>query len=660
MMQAGGLPHVLAAPATDPTLSDFNQLIWWMVLLKVAIVFLFLLLTTMFMIWAERRVIGRMQNRPGPNRAGPFGLLQPIADALKLPLKEDIIPPGADKLVFIAAPVISGAIAFISFSVIPWGPEVSIFHHHTPLQLADLPVAVLLILAMSSIGVYGIVLAGWSSGSPYSLLGALRSAAQVISYEIAMGLAFVAVFLYAGSLSTTAIVNAQQHEWYAWLLPVSFVIYLVTMVGETNRLPFDLPEGEGELVAGYHTEYSSMKFAMFYLAEYINMITVSALATTLFLGGWRAPWPLSLWSGANSGWWPLLWFLIKVFILLFCYIWLRGTLPRVRYDQLMAIGWKVLIPVSIVWILLIATVRAWRLDTHSTAPYVVFGFVIVLILVLVWMWDSAAQQRAARYAAAETADVARPAGRRARTGIPGAADGPAALPRRRSRGSLDRYQRKPPAGRSQVLDFLNPIKGFGVTFQRDVQEGRDRLVPGGKAADRAAVPRSPPAQPVAGRAGEMHRLRAVRLGLPGGRHLRRGPGQHRGGQVLPRRAVRGRLPDQLPALHPVRHVHRGLPDPRADHDQRVRDRRRQPGKPDLDEGAAARAAAAGHGGAAASDAPGRRREGLLPPRRGRPDVGPRAPGMAGPGGPSGPPVSATSPDASLAWAPPEVREAGGG
>ncbi len=356
MMQAGGLPQVLAAPATDPTLSDFNQLIWWMVLLKVAMVFLFLLLTTMFMIWAERRGVGRMQNRPGPDRAGPFGLLQPVADALKLPLKEDIIPRTADKWVFIAAPVISGAIAFISFSVIPWGPEVSIFHHYTPLQLTDLPVAVLLILAMSSVGVYGIVLAGWSSGSPYSLLGSLRSAAQVISYEIAMGLAFVAVFLYAGSLSTTAIVNAQQHEWYAWLLPVSFVIYLVTMVGETNRLPFDLPEGEGELVAGYHTEYSSMKFAMFYLAEYINMITVSALATTLFLGGWRAPWPLSLWSGANSGWWPLLWFLIKVFIFLFCYIWLRGTLPRVRYDQLMAIGWKVLIPVSIVWILLIATV----------------------------------------------------------------------------------------------------------------------------------------------------------------------------------------------------------------------------------------------------------------------------------------------------------------
>ena len=168
----------------------------------------------------------------------------------------------------------------------------------------------------------------------------------------------MAVFLYSGSLSTTAIVNAQQHEWYAWLLPVSFVIYLFTMVGETNRLPFDLPEGEGELVAGYHTEYSSMKFAMFYLAEYINMVTVSALATTLFLGGWRAPWPLSLWSGANSGWWPVLWFLIKVFILLFCYVWLRGTLPRTRYDQLMALGWKILIPFSIIWLLLVATVRA--------------------------------------------------------------------------------------------------------------------------------------------------------------------------------------------------------------------------------------------------------------------------------------------------------------
>ncbi len=418
MRLEGTLPHVLAAPAADPTLSDFNQLIWWMVLLKVGIVFLFLLLTTMFMIWAERRVIGRMQNRPGPNRAGPFGLLQPIADALKLPLKEDIVPTGVDKLVFVVAPVISAACAFVAFAIIPWGTVVSIFHHRTPLQLTDLPVAVLLVLAMSSIGVYGIVLAGWASGSPYSLLGALRSAAQVISYEIAMALAFVAVFLDAGSLSTTGIVTAQAHGWYAWVLAPSFLIYLFTMVGETNRLPFDLPEGEGELVAGYHTEYSSMKFAMFYLAEYINMTTVSALAVTLFLGGWRAPWPLSLWSGANTGWWPVLWFLVKVFILLFCYIWLRGTLPRVRYDQLMAIGWKFLIPVSIVWILLVATVRAWRLDNHSTVPYVVFGLVIVLILALITFWDNAAQQRAARFAAAEETDLAEAGTTEPATGFP--------------------------------------------------------------------------------------------------------------------------------------------------------------------------------------------------------------------------------------------------
>ena len=348
MMAQGTLPHLLAAPAANPTLSDFNQLIWWMVLLKVGIVFLFLLLTTIFMIWFERRVIGRMQNRSGPNRAGPFGLLQPLADALKLPLKEDIIPTGVDKLIFIIAPIISAACAFVSFAIIPWGVTVSIFHHRTPLQLADFPVAVLLVLAMSSVGVYGIVLAGWASGSPYSLLGALRSAAQVISYEIAMGLAFVAVFLDAGSLTTTGIVNAQVHGWYAWVLAPSFIISLLTMVGETNRLPFDLPEGEGELVAGYHTEYSSMKFAMFYLAEYVNMITVSALATTLFLGGWRAPWPVSLWSGANSGWWPLLWFLIKVSAILFFYVWMRWTLPRYRYDQLMRFGWKVLLPVATV------------------------------------------------------------------------------------------------------------------------------------------------------------------------------------------------------------------------------------------------------------------------------------------------------------------------
>jgi NADH-quinone oxidoreductase subunit H len=219
----------------------------------------------------------------------------------------------------------------------------------------------------------------------------------VISYEIAMGLSFVAVFLTAGSLSTSAIVTAQQHDWYCWLLLPSFLIYLVTMVGETNRIPFDLPEGEGEIVAGHMTEYSSMKFAMFFLAEYINMTTVSALATTLFLGGWRAPWPLTLLGpGVNENWWPVLWFLIKVFLLLFGYVWLRGTLPRVRYDQLMAIGWKVLIPLSIVWILFIGVIRAWKLNFNSTAIYAVAGIVLVLLIALVMAWDNAAQQRALR------------------------------------------------------------------------------------------------------------------------------------------------------------------------------------------------------------------------------------------------------------------------
>src|SRR5580700_3374996 len=387
------------ALAADPTLADFYFVPWWLVLLKVGIVFVFLLLTTIFMIWFERRVIGRMQNRPGPNRAGPFGLLQPIADALKLPLKEDIVPTSVDKLVFFIAPVISATTSFVAFAIIPWGPLASIFHHQTPLQVTDLPVAVLLVLATSSVGVYGIVLAGWASRGPYSILGALRSTAQVISYEIAMALSFVAVFLDAGSLSTSQIVAAQSHLWYGIVLLPSFLIYLVTMVGETNRIPFDLPEGEGEIVAGHMTEYSSMKFAMFFLAEYINMTTVSALAVTLFLGGWRAPWPLTIIGPAvNSGWWPVLWFLIKVFILLFCYVWLRGTLPRTRYDQLMALGWKILIPFSIIWLLLIATVKAWRNDTHSNVVYACGGLVIVLILLLVTFWDNAGQRHAAEIA----------------------------------------------------------------------------------------------------------------------------------------------------------------------------------------------------------------------------------------------------------------------
>jgi NADH-quinone oxidoreductase subunit H len=381
---------------------------WWLILGKGVVIFAFLLLSVLMCVWAERRVIGRMQLRPGPNRAGPFGLLQPLADGIKGALKEDIVPRKVDKVVFFIAPILAATPALISFAIIPLGPVVSIAGHKTPLQLTDLPVAVLLVLAMSSVGVYGIVLAGWASRSPYALLGSLRSSAQVISYEIAMGLSFVAVFLYAGSLSTSQIVAAQAGggsasffnlfefdtpSWYAIVLFPSFAIYVLTMMGESNRIPFDLPEGEGELVAGYHTEYSSLKFLMFYLAEYINMVTLSALATTLFLGGWRAPAPIStVWPGANVGWWPLLWFLGKLILFIFFFIWLRGALPRVRYDQLMKLGWKVLMPISLGWILLVATLRALRNNGADTSAYlVVAGIVVLAMLAGSFVWDAVKQ-----------------------------------------------------------------------------------------------------------------------------------------------------------------------------------------------------------------------------------------------------------------------------
>jgi len=351
---------------TPVNLDDFGHDTWWLVLAKVVLVFAFLVVMTLFAIWYERRVVARMQVRPGPNRVGPFGLLQSLADGLKLAFKEDIMPTLADKVVYFFAPVISAVCAFTAFAVIPFGPKVSVFGHQTPLQLTDIPVAVLLVLACSSMGVYGVVLAGWASGSTYPLMGGLRSSAQMISYEVAMGLSFVAVFMTAGSMSTSQIVESQAGHntaqwtlgplhlhpptWYAILLIPSFLVYFVSAVGETNRAPFDLPEAESELVGGFHTEYSSLKFALFFLAEYINMVTVSGLCATLFLGGWRAPWPITLWGGANSGWWPLLWFTVKVLLRLFVFVWLRSTLPRLRYDQFMRLSWKVLIPVNLLWI----------------------------------------------------------------------------------------------------------------------------------------------------------------------------------------------------------------------------------------------------------------------------------------------------------------------
>jgi len=252
--------------------------------------------------------------------------------------------------------------------VIPFGPEVDVpfTDRTTPLQLTDMPVAVLFVMAIASIGIYGIVLGGWASGSTYALLGGLRSSAQMISYEVAMGLSLVAVFLYAGSLSTSEIVAAQDDLWFGLILMPSFIIYAISMVGETNRAPFDLPEAEGELVGGFHTEYSSLKFALFFLAEYINMATVSALATTLFLGGWHAPfWIDHLYAGFNQGYWPVLWFLGKLLFFIFLFIWLRGSLPRMRYDQFMALGWKYLIPISLGWIIAVGTIRAISLDENG-------------------------------------------------------------------------------------------------------------------------------------------------------------------------------------------------------------------------------------------------------------------------------------------------------
>ncbi|MBI5736302.1 NADH-quinone oxidoreductase subunit NuoH [Mycobacterium adipatum] len=345
---------------TMPDLSSFGHDPWWLMLAKCLAIFVFLVLTVLVAILAERKILGRMQMRFGPNRVGPFGLLQSLADGVKLALKEGLIPAGVDKPIYLMAPVIAVIPAIMAFAVIPMGGLVSVFGHTTALQLTDLPVAVLYVLAVTSVGVYGIVLAGWASGSTYPLLGGLRSSAQVVSYEIAMALSFVAVFLYAGTMSTSGIVAAQHGTWFVFLLLPSFLVYVTSMVGETNRAPFDLPEAEGELVGGFHTEYSSLKFAMFMLAEYINMTTVSALATTMFFGGWQAPFPFSMIEGANSGWWPLLWFVAKVWAFLFLFMWLRATLPRLRYDQFMALGWKLLIPASLAWIVIVAITRTLR------------------------------------------------------------------------------------------------------------------------------------------------------------------------------------------------------------------------------------------------------------------------------------------------------------
>ncbi|MBM3656522.1 MAG: NADH-quinone oxidoreductase subunit NuoH [Actinobacteria bacterium] len=350
----------------------------WIIVAKGVLIFVLCVLLTLLSIWGERRIVARMQMRMGPNRVGPFGLIQALADGVKLALKEDIIPAAADRAVFVLAPIISATTCFMAFAVIPLTGEVNFFGEQTIMQLTDLPVGVLYVLATASIGVYGIVLAGWSSGSTYPLLGGLRSSAQVISYEIAMGLSFVGVFIYAGSMSTGDIIAAQSTWWNIVVLFPSFAIYVISMVGETNRAPFDLAEAEGELVGGFHTEYSSLKFALFFLAEYVNIIAVSSLATTLFLGGPSAPPGLGFTSAWLGGWFSFIWFFLKVLAFFFFFVWLRGTLPRLRYDQFMKLGWKVLIPVNVAWILVVATLRL--LTQQSASRFVIAGFTGAVVL----------------------------------------------------------------------------------------------------------------------------------------------------------------------------------------------------------------------------------------------------------------------------------------
>lgn len=368
------------------TAADFTQETWWLTVLKAVFIIVFLILNVLLALWVERRTIGRMQTRPGPNVAGPFGLFQAIADAVKLLFKEDMWTRKADKFIYLLAPSISAFAAFSIFAVIPMGPNVSIFGHSTPLQLADMPVAALYILAISSLGLYGIVLGGWSASSTLPLYGAVRSSAQVISYELSMGMSLVAVFLMAGSMSTSQIVASQAQTW--WFLPLApaFVIYLISMVGEVNRLPFDLPEAEGELVAGHMTEYSSMKFGWFYLSEYVNMFNVSAVATTMFFGGWHAPWPLSHIEFLNGGWFGILWFFLKMWFFMLLMIWTRSTLLRFRYDQFMQLGWKRLIPISLAWLVMVAIIRAITQWVSLTLPQLIGGVAGIFVIALIVMW----------------------------------------------------------------------------------------------------------------------------------------------------------------------------------------------------------------------------------------------------------------------------------
>jgi NADH-quinone oxidoreductase subunit H len=315
--------------------------------IKVMVVILAVLTGCAYSTWLERKLVGHFQHRIGPNLAGPFGLLQPIADAIKLVFKEDIVPDNAERFAFGLAPIVMFIPALLTFAVIPFGNTISLFGHQINMVISNLNIGVLFIFAITSLGIYGIVLAGWSSGSKYSLLGGIRSSAQMISYEIAYGLSIMGVIVISGTLSLNDLVAQQARfiDWFIFRQPVGFILYVICAIAETNRAPFDLPEAESELVAGYHTEYSSMRFAMFFIGEYANMLAVSSVATTIFLGGWHGPiLP------------PVVWFFIKVFLFMSLYIWLRATLPRLRYDQLMNLGWKVLFPLALLNVLVTALI----------------------------------------------------------------------------------------------------------------------------------------------------------------------------------------------------------------------------------------------------------------------------------------------------------------
>jgi len=342
--------------------------------IKIVLVVFLLLTGVAYMTWLERKVVGHIQNRWGPTRVGPFGLLQPLADGIKFILKEDMIPDSVHKGLYVLAPALALTMSLISIAVIPFGENINVAGTETPLQITgvaqavghptDINIGLLIILGVTSIGVYGVALAGWSSNSKYALLGSLRASAQMISYELALGLSLIGVMILAGSFSLRHIVDEQSGTWlpfvpHWYIFPqfIAFFIYLMAAFAETNRIPFDLPEAETELVAGYHTEYSSMKFAMFFMAEYVNMITVGCLATLLFFGGWHGPLfgPPLLQSLL-----PIFWFSAKIFVFMFLYIWIRGTLPRFRYDQLMAFGWKFLLPLAIANIIVTSLIVALK------------------------------------------------------------------------------------------------------------------------------------------------------------------------------------------------------------------------------------------------------------------------------------------------------------